>query len=129
MAGRVDEGDLLAVLLDLVGTDVLRDAACLAGNHVGVADGVEQRRLAVVDVTHDRHDRRPRLHVVVHVGDVEDAFLDVRFGNALDRVAEFAGDELREIGVDQVAGLHHLAFLHQELDDVDRALGHALRQF
>ncbi len=129
VAGRVDEGDLLAVLLDLVGTDVLRDAACLAGNHVGVADGVEQRRLAVVDVTHDRHDRRPRLHVVVHVGDVEDAFLDVRFGNALDRVAEFAGDELREIGVDQVAGLHHLAFLHQEFDDVDRALGHALRQF
>ena len=56
--GRVDEGDELAVVLHLVGADVLRDAAGLAGRHGGVADGVEQARLAVVDVAHDGDDRR-----------------------------------------------------------------------
>lgn len=44
-------------------------------------------------------------------------------------MAEFSRDQFRQIGVDHVARLHHLAFLHQELDDVDGAFGHALRQF
>ena len=38
----------------------LGDATGLAGDHVGVADLVEQLRLAVVDVAHDRDDRRAR---------------------------------------------------------------------
>ena len=40
-----------------VGADVLRDAARFAAGDVGRADSVEQRGLAVVDVTHDRDDR------------------------------------------------------------------------
>ncbi len=61
VAGGVDEGDLAGRSVShLVGADVLRDAAGFARNHVGVADGVEQRGLAVVDVAHDGHDRRTR---------------------------------------------------------------------
>ena len=60
VAGRVEEGDAPAVHVDGVGADVLRDAAGLAGGDVGLADGVEQRRLAVVDVAHDRDHRRAR---------------------------------------------------------------------
>jgi hypothetical protein len=37
---------------------MLGDAAGFARHDIGVADGVEQRGLAVVDVTHDGHDRR-----------------------------------------------------------------------
>ena len=44
----------------LVGADVLGDAAELAGDHVGLADRVQQLGLAVVDVAHDGHDRRTR---------------------------------------------------------------------
>ena len=51
----------LPSLIDLVRTDVLGDAAGLAGDHVGVADAVEQLGLAVVDVTHDGDDRGARL--------------------------------------------------------------------
>src|SRR5207247_1433807 len=59
---RVEEGERPAALERfLVGPDVLRDAACLTRHDVGLADVIEQRRLAVVDVTHHRHDRRPRL--------------------------------------------------------------------
>ena len=45
---------------DVVRADVLRDAARFAGDDVRLADVVEQRRLAVVDVTHDGDDRRTR---------------------------------------------------------------------
>ena len=65
----VDEGDLALVAVDLgghlVGTDGLGDATGLAGDHVGLADRVEQLRLAVVDVTHDGDDRRTSLEVVL----------------------------------------------------------------
>ena len=58
VARRVEEGDLPAVDLGLVGADVLRDPAGLGLDDRRLADRVEQRRLAVVDVAHDRDDRR-----------------------------------------------------------------------
>src|SRR5438874_471109 len=67
VAGRVEEGDLAAVDVDLIGADVLRDAARLGGDDPSVPDRVEQRRLAVVDVTHDRHYGRPRLQRLLRV--------------------------------------------------------------
>ena len=63
VAGRVDEGDRLAVVLDLVGANVLRDAAALALDDVGLADAVQERGLAVIDVAQDRDDRRARHEV------------------------------------------------------------------
>ncbi len=66
VARGVDEGDpaLLAAHLGrhLVRTDVLRDAAGLAGDDVRAAERVEQLGLTVVDVTHDGHDRRTDDH-------------------------------------------------------------------
>ena len=127
MAGRVDEGDLGARRRrDLVGADVLGDAARLAAGHVGGADGVEQRRLAVIDMAHDGHHRRPRMQLGRVVGLVEQAFLDVGFGDPAHRVAEFLGDQLGGVGVDDVGDLEHLPLLHQQLDHVHRALGHAV---
>ena len=68
VAGGVEEGDALAVLqAHLIGADVLGDAAVLAAGHVGGAQGVEQRGLAVVDVTHDGHHRRAGHQVIVDV--------------------------------------------------------------
>ena len=58
---RIDERNLSAVFGDLIRPDVLRDSACLAGNHVDPDDIVQQRRLAVIDVAQERHDGRPRL--------------------------------------------------------------------
>ena len=53
---------LRSLLLDGVRADALRDAAGFAGRDVGCADLVEQRGLAVVDVTEHRNDRRTRRH-------------------------------------------------------------------
>ena len=131
VAGGVDEGDLLAAFRrgHLIGADMLGDAAGFARHHVGVAKRVEQRGLAVVDMAHHGHDRRTRLGVGGIVDDVEQAFLDVGRGDALDGVAQFLGDQLRGVGVDHVGDLVHRALLHQQADDVDRALGHAVGEF
>ena len=46
---------------------MLRDAAGLAADDVGLAHGVEQRGLAVVDMAHDRDDRRARLQLFLDI--------------------------------------------------------------
>ena len=61
--------------------------------------------------------------------DVEQAFLDVGLGDAAHRVAELFGEKLRGIGVDRVGDLRHVTLLHQDLDHVDAALRHAVREF
>ena len=60
VTGRIDERDLAIVVLDGVRADLLRDAAGFAGGDVGLTNLVEQRRLAVVDVTEHGDDRRTR---------------------------------------------------------------------
>ena len=59
VARRVEERDVLAVRQrDVIRADVLRDATRFAGDDVRFANVVEQRRLSVIDVAHDRDDRR-----------------------------------------------------------------------
>ena len=129
VAGGVDEGDGLAAgRNDLVGADMLRDAAGFARDHVGVTDRVEQRSLAMIDVAHDGDDGRPRNGRAFLVGPIEEALLDVRFGDALDRMAHFLRDELGVVRLEHIGQSHHAALAHQKLDHVDRAFGHAARE-
>ena len=83
----------------------------------------------MVDVTHHGHHRRTRFGIGRIVNGIEQAFLDVCRGHALDGVAHFLGDQLRGVGIDHVGDLVHRALLHQKPDDVDRALGHAVGEF
>ena len=130
VARRVQEGHPVAVLQPhLIGADMLGDAAMFARGDVGRAQGVQQRGLAVVDVAHDRDDRRAQGRIgVIGVGGQEAGF-DVGFRNALHGVAEFGGHQFGGVGVDDVVDLHHHALTHQELDDLDAAGGHAVGQF
>ena len=54
VTGRINKGDLLALCRNRVGTDALRDAARFPRGDRGGTNGVEQRRLTVVNVTHHR---------------------------------------------------------------------------
>ena len=67
VARGVEEGDLLAVDFHGVGADVLGDAARLARGDAGLADVVQQRGLAVVDVAHDGDDRRTGEQILLGV--------------------------------------------------------------
>ena len=127
VARRVEEGDGLVADVDLVGADVLGDAAGLAGDDVGLAHGVEQRRLAVVDVAHDRDDRRAldevlrgvlELRLVVDlVGRVDD----------LDLLVELVGEDLDRVVGERLGERGHLAQLHQLLDDLGDRHAEVLR--
>ena len=111
-------------VIDLVRTDVLGDAAGLAGHDVGVADLVEQRGLAVVDVAHDGDDRRAgRLQLLVLVVAVVEQRLQLH-------LLLLAGVDQQQVGADlEREQLHllvgqghrggdHLAVVEQEADDV-----------
>ena len=127
VARRVEEGDLLAGLeLHLIGADVLRDAACLARHDVSLTESIKKRGLAVVDVTHDGHDRRTRLEMFVMVVQTIKADLDVGFRHAFHGVAKFLDDQLRRVGVEHVGRANEFALLHHELHDVSLTLAHAV---
>src|SRR4051794_18013102 len=121
VARRVEERDRVVVVVDLVGADVLGDAARLARGDLGLADRVEQRRLAVVDVAHDRDDRRAVDQLVVRVL-VGRLGLHL-FGGAdhVDLLVERVGQHLDGLVRQRLGERRHLAELHQLLDDLGRA--------
>src|SRR6266511_1424571 len=117
----VEEGHGLAVLVDLIGTDVLRDAAGLAGDDLGLADCVEQGGLAVIDVAHDRDDRGTRLEVLLGVLELR-LLLDLLGGvDDLDLAIEAFCDHLDHLVRQRLGQGRHLAELHQLLDHLGTA--------
>ena len=104
--------------VDLVGADVLGDAAGLAGDDVGLADRVEQRRLAVVDVAHDRDDRRALDEVLVGVLELGLVVDVVGRVDDLDLLVELVGEDLDRVVGQRLGERGHLAQLHQLLDDL-----------
>ncbi len=130
VARRVEEGDgATAGQHDVVGADVLRDAAGLAGHDVLLADVVEQRRLAVIDVAHDRHHRRPRLEVARRLRFDRRRDLGVVL-LLLDRLeAELRRDQLDLVEVEPLVDRHHQAeLLERERDDLGGRHLHRLGQ-
>ena len=123
MTGGIDEGDraggaVLSLDRDLVGADVLGDAAVLGVDDVGVTDRVEQLGLTVVDVTHDGDDRRTGHHVLgvveffgfeVDVEGLEQLAVLVLGGDDLDVVAELCAQGLEGVLVEGLRGGRHLA--------------------
>ncbi len=81
MARGVEESHHAAWSLDVIGTDVLGDATGLASRHLGAANVVEQRSLAVIDMSHDRDYRWPWqiLEAAVTLANALDVFFDLVF--------------------------------------------------
>ena len=142
VAGRVQEHDPLAVLDHLARADVLGDPTALSRRDLGRADGIEQARLPVVDVPHDRHDGRPRLEKGRIVLLEEDllgglaglglfAVGPVRAGHVDGLghfVAELAGDERCRVAVDELVDRREDPALDQLADDVRRVDAEQLRE-
>ena len=128
VAGRIEERDLPPVHLGLVRADVLRDPAGLGLDDGGLADRVEQRRLAVVDVPHDRHDRRPRREVLLGV--LVLGRLDLLIGGVLDDhlALDLGGDDLDLLVRERLRRRPHLAEAHQDLDELAHRHAEGLRQ-
>ena len=81
MTRCVEESDQGIVVVHLIRTDVLGDPARLAGDDLALSVEIQDRGLAVVDVTHDCHDGRARLEHVLRLLlgclRLDDDFLDL----------------------------------------------------
>ena len=121
VAGRVEEGDRLLVVVDLVGADVLGDAAGLARGDLGLADRVQQRGLAVVDVAHDRDHRRAVGEVLVGVLELRRLRLLVGGGDDLDLAVVLVGDRPDRVVGEGLGEGRHLPHRHQLLDHLGAA--------
>ena len=131
MAWRIEERDDPAVPdLDVVCADVLRDASGLAGNNVGLADIIQQRRLAVVDMSHHRHHRRTRYEVFRRLLRLNRDRLRTVFFFTLRFEIEFAGDDFDLIEIESLIHRHHHAeFFEAEGDDIGCAHFQHVREF
>ena len=127
VARRVNEGDPVAARqLHLIGADVLGDAAGFVPGDVGLAQRIEQRCLAVVDVSHHRYHRRPRFELVRFVDLAPQPDLDIGGAHPPDVVAELHRQEFSGVGVDRVIDGGHDPHPHQRLYDVSGTLRHAI---
>src|SRR6202789_1487726 len=127
-ARRVEKSDHALGRFHMVRADVLRDAARLACGHLGAAYVVEQRRLAVIDVAHHRHDRRTRQYLERGVGLALQIVLYDVFLAQHRRVAHFLHDQDRGVLLDHLIDRGHHAHVHHHFDDFGGFDGHLLRQ-
>ena len=130
MARSVEEGDRLAVDLNGIRADVLRNTAGLSGCDLCMTDIVEQTRLTVVNVAHDNHDRRTGDKFVCGIlMVVKQALFDGDDDLVFDLAAEFRRNEFRRVKIDGLVDRRHHAVLKQALDDLGHRLFHAGGQF
>ena len=115
VAWRVEEDDLSSALLDVIRPDVLRNAARLAGGDIRFANRIEQRRFAVVDVTHDG-DHGPTRCGALRAALLDRFELDGRFERNDFRIdVEILRDLQRQIGAERLVDGDHEALLHQKM--------------
>ncbi|CAB4877524.1 unannotated protein [freshwater metagenome] len=125
----VNEGDgtFIALMLspDLVSTDGLGDSTGFARSDIGPTNRIEKAGLTVVDVSHDRDNRRTNDEVVlvllgikVDVERVENFLVLVLGAHNLDLVTEFCTKNLERSGVERLGRRGHLAELEQNRDEV-----------
>ncbi len=94
MTGRIQEGDATAVLqLHAVGANVLGNATGFSGNHIGVADVVQQGSFTVVHMAHHGDNGRAFHQVFLLVGLLLLHFLGEFGGDEFHFVAEFFGHQ------------------------------------
>ena len=130
VARRIEEGDLRLVLhRQLIGADVLGDAAGFASNHVCSAQCIQQGGLAVIDMTHDRDNRRACLQSFGRIDILIVDNVDIGIGHAGDVVAKFGDQQFRRILIDRLRQGDGHAHLEQRLHKVGTALCHAVGKF
>ena len=128
VARRIEYSDVMAARVDLIGTNMLGDAAGLARHHVGPAQRIEQRGLAVVDMAHNRDHRRARLQRVLRIV-LARHNIDVGVRNAPDAVTELLDQQLGGVRIDGLVDGDHHVHLEQGLHQVRALFGHAVGEF
>ena len=132
VARSIDEGDsplgVVDLGLDLIGANGLSDTTGLAFHHVGMAQGVQQLRLAVVNVTHDGNNggtcNEVRVVALVltklEIEGLQQLAVLVLWGHDLDLVVELAAQDLQGVVRYRLGSRDHLAQIEQHLHQLCR---------
>ena len=96
---------------------MLGDTTCLTGYDVRVADMVEQRRLTVVYMTHDRHDRSTGHEIALVVFLLADSLLNLST-DILGLEAKLLSDHVDGLCIEALVDGCHDADAHQRGDDL-----------
>ena len=129
VAWRVEESHTALRRLHMVGADVLGDAACLACGDLGLADVIEERGLAVIDMAHDRDHGRPRQFLDDRAIDALDIGLDLVVTEELGGVAHLLDHQHGGVLVDGLVDGGHQTQVHHDLDDFGGLDRHLLGEF
>ena len=68
-------------MFDLVSADVLCNTTCFTGNNIRFANGIKQRRFAMINMTHDRNDWWAWLKIGILIRRVKNTFFDGKKGD------------------------------------------------
>ena len=122
VARRVEEHDRLVLVACHVGAGVLGDAADLGLGDLGLANVVEQRGLAVVNVAHDYDNRGAWLGLTA-------LDLGLDFGFLLNRHSELVGDQHDGLEVEALVQGREHAHTHGLLDDIGGSRAERVGEF
>ena len=113
----IDERDPPSVLLDRVSANVLRDAASLSLDHVNAKNGIQQRRLAVIDVAEKRHHGRTGNQIARVIDGMREAVAQLILqAHGLAKIhfdPQFQGQQLHGLDVELRIDGDHLLHRHQ----------------
>ena len=126
MARRIEKGDLRSFVIHRVGADVLGDPAGFIRRDVGLSNRIHERRLAVVDVSHESDDGSARLEFFLSLNDRR-RWRDHYFLDLVHSAAFFAAFHLedktvlganlrRDVRLDGLILIRENVQLHQLLD-------------
>ena len=118
MTRRIQKAQRALVRLDVVSTDVLRDAARFSVCHLGAANKIEQRRLAVIHMSHDRNHGRTWYRLPVVGGFLNQLILDRVLFEHHRLVAELFDNDGGGILVDDLVYGNHGSEIHHCLDEL-----------
>ncbi len=130
VTGGVEERDFLTgVHIDLIRANMLRNASGLAGNDIRFAHSVEQGCFTMVNVTHNRHNRRARLEVFFIVLITFQTNFNIGVCYTFDLVTEFLDHQFGSVGVNRLSDCRHNAKPHKLFDNLTGWFGHTVSQF
>ncbi len=114
----IEEGNLAAtVQCHTVSTDVLGNTTRLTGNHIGIADIVEQRGLTMVYVTHHGYDWSTWNQIILIILFLGNGLLNL-CAHVLSLEAELLSHHVDGLGVETLVDGNHDTHAHQGRDDL-----------
>ncbi len=118
MAGGIEEDQITLGRTDIMGPDMLGNPAGLTGRHIGLADGVQDRGLAVIDMAHHRDHRGSghRLTARLLLIQIENALLPGL--TQLNLVAELGGYQGGGVDIHSLVDGGHYPHPHQFGDNL-----------